>query len=66
MMVGVASMRVVYPDEPAYKHCHCWLSEGWLHAPVELREWIRETEEEQGCKLEVVSWELKARTDIGV
>jgi hypothetical protein len=65
-MNGVALVEVTYPDRAPYKHQHLWTSEGWLQAPVELADWKRETEEEQGCTLKILEWTLYERTDIGI
>ena len=64
-MIGIALVEVTYLNEQSYKHRHTWMSEGPLHAPVELMDWKRETEKEQKCTLEVKAWTLKERSDIG-
>jgi hypothetical protein len=64
-MIGSAMVLVTYPNEAPYKHAHHWMSEGWEYAPVELSDWKRETEQEQGCTLEIQEWTLKDRSDIG-
>ena len=64
-MIGIAIIEVIYPDQPPYKHQHVWMSEGIEYAPVELADWKRETEEQQGCTLKILEWRLEERTDIG-
>jgi hypothetical protein len=64
-MIGTAVVEVKYPDQEAYRHRHTWMSDGIECAPVELAAWLRETEEEQGCSLKIIKWELVERTDIG-
>lgn len=64
-MIGSAIIEVKYPDREAYKHRHTWMSEGAAYAPVELADWMRQTEEEQECTLKIVEWNLTERADIG-
>lgn len=64
-MIGTAIIEVKYPDKEAYKHEHTWMSEGLDYAPVELADWIKETEKEQGCTLKILEWSLQERADIG-
>lgn len=65
-MIGTAIIEVTYPGQAPYKHRHTWISEGWLYAPVELADWMQETEQEQGCTLKIVEWSLQERVDIGI
>jgi hypothetical protein len=64
-VIGEAIVEVKYPNKDAYKHRHVWMSEGWMYAPVELADWMRQTQEDQGCTLKILEWTLRERPDIG-
>ena len=64
-MIGIALVLVTYPGRKPYQHEHVWMSEGWEYALVELLDWRKATQQEQGCTLEILQWTLQERSDIG-